>query len=75
MGNLIARKINPRRCFCCNNTIQNGKAKLIANEHKDIPFVLIHEKCFEVWKNKTDELLSDIESAYNDYKNLQRIFG
>ena len=67
--------INPHRCFCCNNFIQDGKAILVVNNYQYIPNVLIHEECFDRWKNKTDELVSDIESAYIDYKNLQEVFG
>lgn len=67
--------MNPHRCFCCNNFIQDGKAILVVNNHQYIPNVLIHEECFDGWKNKTDELVSDIESAYVDYKNLQEVFG
>ena len=67
--------MNPHRCFCCNKPILDGKAILTVNNHKYIPNVLIHEECFDIWKNKTEELVSDLESAYNNYKNLQEVFG
>ena len=67
--------MNPHRCFCCNKPILDGKAILTVNNSKYIPNVLIHEECFDIWKNKTEELVSDIESAYNNYKNLQEVFG
>ena len=67
--------INPHKCFCCNNLVPNGKAVLIINNHQHIPNVLIHEECFSLWERNPEELIADIGSAYNDYKNLRAIFG
>ena len=66
--------MNPHKCFCCMKPISDGNAILVANNHQYIPNVLLHEECFDMWKDKTDELLSDMESAYDDYNTMQEIF-
>lgn len=64
-----------KTCFCCNKKINNRMAVLLINNHKEIPNVILHDECFEQWKNKTDELCSDIAKAQDDYKRLNEIFG
>ena len=50
-------------------------AVLLINNYKEIPNIILHDECFEHWKNKTDELCSDIAKAHDDYKRLNEIFG
>lgn len=65
-----------RTCFCCEEKINNCNAVLLINNYKKkIPNILLHDECYEQWKNKTDELCDDIAEAYNDYKKLNEIFG
>lgn len=64
-----------RTCFCCGEKINNCMAVLLANNYKEIPNVLLHDECFEQWKDITDELCYDIAEAYDDYKKLNEIFG
>ena len=45
-----------RTCFCCNKKINNCMAVLLINNYKEIPNVILHDECFDMWKNKTDEL-------------------
>ena len=64
-----------RTCFCCNKKINNCMAVLLINNYKEIPNVILHEECYEQWKNKTDELCDDIAKAHDDYKRLNEFFG
>ena len=48
---------------------------LLINNYKEIPNVILHDECYEQWKNKTDELCDNIAKAYDDYKKLNEIFG
>ncbi len=62
-----------RTCFCCNKKINNCMAVLLINNYKEIPNVILHDECYEQWKNKTDELCDDIAKAHDDYKRLNEI--
>ena len=53
----------------------NCMAVLLINNFKEIPNIILHDECFEHWKNKTDELCDDIVKAHDDYKRLNEIFG
>ena len=64
-----------RTCFCCGKNINNCMAVLLINNYKEISNVILHDECFEQWKNKTDELCSDIAKAQDDWKRLNKIFG
>ena len=72
-GNLT--KDLQRTCFCCGKKVNNCKAVLLINNYKKIPNMLIHSECFSEWKNKTDELVEDIESSYSQWKQLNNVFG
>ena len=64
-----------RTCFCCNEKMNNCMVVILINNYKEIPNVILHDKCYEQWKDKTDELCDDIAEAYDDYKKLNGIFG
>lgn len=64
-----------RTCFCCNKKMNNCMVVLLINNYKEIPNVILHDECYEQWKDKTDELCDDIAEAYDDYKKLNGIFG
>ena len=64
-----------RTCFCCGEKVNNCMAVLLINNFKEIPNVLLHDECYEQWKNKTDELCDDIAKSHDDYKRLNEIFG
>ena len=63
-----------RTCFCCEEKINNCNAVLLINNYKEIPNVVLHDKCFKCWEDITDELCDEIAEAYNDYKKLNEIF-
>lgn len=64
-----------RTCFCCGKKINKCKVVLLINNYKIIPNVLMHSECFSEWKNKTDELLGDIENSYSKWNQLNNVFG
>ena len=64
-----------RTCFCCNEKMNNCMVVLLINNYKEIPNVILHDECYEQWKNKTDELCDDIVKAHDDYKRLNEFFG
>lgn len=64
-----------RICFCCRKKVNNCKSVLVINNHAILPNTLMHSECFEEWKTKTDDLLENIESSYNQWKQLNDIFG
>lgn len=64
-----------RHCFCCNQEMNRVDAVLLINNQVNFPNTLIHEACWQQWQNKTDELCSDIESAYSTYEKLDKVFG
>ena len=64
-----------RTCFCCLEKVNNCMAVLLINNYKEIPNVILHDECYERWKDKTDELCDDIAKAYDEYKKLNGIFG
>lgn len=64
-----------RTCFCCNKKINNETVVLLVNNYKKFPNIILHNKCYEQWEDKTDELCDDIAEAYDDYKKLNGIFG
>ena len=64
-----------RTCFCCNEKMNNCMVVRLINNYKEIPNVILHDECFEQWKNKTDELCSEIAKAHDEYKRLNEIFG
>ena len=68
--------LNRKNCFCCGNECKDGEnVVLLINNYKSFANVLIHKDCFEQWEHNTDELCKDLESAYEDYKKLNMIFG
>ena len=64
-----------RHCFCCNEEMNRCDVVLLINNQAHIPNTLIHESCWKQWQNKPEELCSDIEKAYEDYKKLDSVFG
>ena len=67
--------LNPKVCFCCGKEVKDGEsAILLINNYKSFPNMLLHEDCFEYFKNKTDELCADFENEYNKYKELSKMF-
>lgn len=71
-----ASHLNPKYCFCCGKEIKDGESVvLLINNYKSFPNILIHEDCFEEWETRTDDLCSDLESAYHQYKQLDMVFG
>ena len=64
-----------RTCFCCNEKMNNCMVVLLINNYKEIPNVILHDECYEQWKDKTDELCDDIAKAHDDYKRLNEFFG
>ena len=64
-----------RTCFCCNEKMNNCMVVILINNYKEIPNVILHDECYEQWKNKTDELCSEIAKAHDEYKRLNEIFG
>ena len=64
-----------RTCFCCNKKINNCMAVLLINNYKEIPNVILHDECYEQWKDKTDELCDDIAEAYYEYKKYKKLNG
>ena len=64
-----------RICFCCNEKMNNCMVVLLINNYKEIPNVILHDECYEQWKDKTDELCDDIAKDYDEYKKLNGIFG
>lgn len=64
-----------RSCFCCNQEMNKDDVVLLINNQVHFPNTLIHESCWEEWKNKTDMLCTDIESAYQRYEKLDKVFG
>lgn len=64
-----------RTCFCCNEKMNNCMVVLLINNYKEIPNVILHDECYEQWKDKTDELCDDIAEVYDEYKKLNGIFG
>ena len=64
-----------RTCFCCNEKMNNCMVILLINNYKEIPNVILHNECYEQWKDKTDELCDDITETYDEYKRLNKIFG
>jgi len=66
---------NPHDCFCCKKPVQQGRAVLLMNNYKYIPNILLHEECFDTAELRIENLLSDIEREYEQYKILHRIFS
>ena len=68
--------LNRKNCFCCGNECKDGEnVVLLINNYKSFANVLIHKDCFEQWEHNTDKLCKDLESAYEEYKKLDMIFG
>lgn len=66
-----------KTCFCCKKKINKCSAVLLINNYQKIPNVLIHSECFSEWEkeNKINELLENIEKSYNQWIQLNDIFG
>ena len=64
---------NPKRCYCCSEPINKGKALLFINNHKYIPNILLHPECYAEQTDK-QTLFTHIEADYNKYKELCQIF-
>ena len=64
-----------RTCFCCNEKMNNCMVVLLISNYKEISNVILHDECYEQWKDKTDELCDNIAEAYDEYKKLNGIFG
>ncbi len=65
---------NPKRCYCCGEPINKGKALLFINNHKYIPNILLHPECYAKQTDK-QTLFTHIETDYKKYKKLCQIFG
>ncbi len=64
---------NPKRCYCCGEPINKGKALLFINNHQYIPNILLHPKCYDKQPDKQN-LFANIETDYKKYKKLCQIF-
>ena len=63
-----------RKCYCCQNGINDCRAVILINNHKYIPNVLMHENCFDERQNKT-ELFEEIENKYIEFNHLRSTFN
>lgn len=64
----------PHNCLCCNKQIDSGFAVLFVNNHKYMSNFFAHANCLKKYENNTDELFSDIESKWQEYKKLKKYF-
>ena len=68
--------LNRKNCFCCGNECKDGaNVVLLINNYTSFANVVIHKDCFEQWEHNTDELCKNLESADEEYKKLDMIFG
>lgn len=64
-----------KTCFCCGKKVTGCKAVILSGNYQKMPNILLHSECFSEWENKMDDLLGDIERAYEKWKQLDGVFG